>query len=481
MTAPSSRRLFARRLFARHALLPQGWQRNVLLEWDEAGRFTAVKPGSEPPAAAEQAEQAEQVEHVEHVEQVEQVEYVLPGMVNLHSHSFQRALSGLTEIASDGPDSFWTWRDLMYRFALRITPAQMEAIAAQLFVECLRHGYTSICEFHYLHRAPDGACYPDVAETSRRVISAAARAGIGITLLPVLYRYAGFGGVPLRHEQRRFAAGPDDVLAMVAALEPLRGPMVEVGVAPHSLRAASLDDIRQVLAALPAGRPVHIHIAEQQAEVLQCLDHGGRRPVRYLYDNLPVDGRWCLVHATHVDEGEVAAIAASGAVAGLCPSTEANLGDGLFPLAPFLQAGGRIGIGSDSHVSTSPVEELRWLEYGQRLAGQRRNVAAAPEQRRVGDRLWQAALEGGAAAAGRRVGKLAPGYNADLLVLDDAHPNVSAPPELLNGFIFSGNDNLVKDVLAGGRWVVRGREHAAQKAIAARFKATLAELRELPP
>ncbi len=448
-------------LFARHALLPDGWRCDVLLAWDDAGRFTAITPDAPAPA------------------NVEQAEYVLPGMVNLHSHSFQRALSGLTEIAGDGPDSFWTWRDLMYRFARRITPAQMEAIAAQLFSECLRHGYTSICEFHYVQRSPDGSWYPDAAETARRVISGAQEAGIGITMLPVLYSYAGFGNQPLKEEQRRFATDAADVLRIAGALEPLRSPAVEVGVAPHSLRAASIEQIKLVLAELPAQRPVHIHIAEQQGEVRQCLDHGGRRPVQYLFDNIGVDARWCLVHATHVEDDELAAMATSGAVAGLCPTTEANLGDGLFPLQPFIERGGRFGIGSDSHVSTSPVEELRWLEYGQRLAAQRRNVALSNGQRRVGDFLWQAALAGGAQASGRQVGALAVGYSADVLVLDDAHPNVSAPPELLNGFIFSGNDNLVKDVLAGGRWAVRSREHVAQAAIAARFRQTLAELREL--
>ncbi|TWI66219.1 formimidoylglutamate deiminase [Pseudoduganella lurida] len=450
------------KLFASHALLPAGWCRNVLLAWDDAGRFTAVTPDAVAPTGVERAE------------------YVLPGMVNLHSHSFQRALSGLTEIAGDGPDSFWTWRDLMYRTALRITPAQMEAIAAQLFVECLRHGYTSVCEFHYLHRAPDGAPYGDVAETARRVLAGAAQAGIGITMLPVLYRHAGFGAKPLRDEQRRFASTVDDVLAIVAALEPLRSPLVEVGVAPHSLRAASIDDIRALVGAVPRDRPIHLHIAEQEDEVRQCLAHAGRRPVSFLFDTMAVDARWCFVHATHLDDQEVAALAASGAVVGLCPSTEANLGDGLFPLAPFLRQGGRFGIGSDSHVSTSPVEELRWLEYGQRLAARRRNLAVSRQERRVGDYLWQSALAGGAQAAGRKVGALAAGCVADLLVLDAAHPNVAPPPATLNGFVFGGNDNLVQDVLAGGRWVVRGREHVAQQAIATRFRSTLAELRELP-
>ncbi len=450
-------------LFCRHALLPEGWRNDVLLRWDGAGRLTEVTPDALPPAGVEGAR------------------LVMPGMVNLHSHSFQRALSGMTEVAGAGPDSFWTWRDLMYRFARQITPAQIEAIAAQLFAECLRHGYTSICEFHYVHRQPDGALYPDMAETAKRVIGAARLAGIGITMLPVLYRYAGFGDAPLKPEQARFRTDAADVLAIVDALEPLRGPMVEVGVAPHSLRAASVAQIDTVLAALPAGRPVHIHIAEQQAEVRQCLDHGGRRPVQYLFDNLPVDARWCLVHATHLDEQEVGLLARSGAVAGLCPTTEANLGDGLFPLAPYLAQGGRIGVGSDSHVSHSPVEELRWLEYGQRLLHQQRNIAVSPSERRVGSHLWQAALAGGAAAAGRPVGALALGHMADALVLDDSHPNLFglAAPDVLNGFIFSGNDNLVKDVLAGGQWIVRGQEHVAQQAIAARFRQTLAELREL--
>jgi len=450
-------------LFCRRALLPEGWRNDVLLRWDARGLLTQVTPDAVAPADAEVAQ------------------LVLPGMVNLHSHSFQRALSGMTEIAGEDPDSFWTWRDLMYRFARQITPEQMEAIAAQLFSECLRHGYTSVCEFHYVHRQPDGALYADIAETARRVVAAAQLAGIGITMLPVLYSYSGFGDAPLKPEQARFRTDAEDVLNIASALEPLRGTMLEVGVAPHSLRAASVRQIGTVLAGLPAGRPVHIHIAEQLGEVRQCQEHGGRRPVRYLFDNLSVDSRWCLVHATHLDDDETAMLAASGAVAGLCPTTEANLGDGLFPLAPYLAQGGRFGVGSDSHVSQSPVEELRWLEYGQRLVRQGRNIAVTPHERRVGNHLWQAALAGGAQAAGRAVGALAVGYCADVLVLDDSHPNLYglAAPDVLNGFIFSGNDNLVRDVLAGGRWVVRGQKHVAQQAIAARFRQTLAKLREL--
>jgi formimidoylglutamate deiminase len=452
-------------LFARHALLPEGWRRDVLLEWDIHGDLTRVAAGAQAPL------------------KVARADYVLPGMVNLHSHAFQRALGGLTERAGDDgeKDSFWTWRDLMYRFAARITPEQIEAIAAQLFAECLRHGYTSLCEFHYLQRDVDGRSYARPAETAERVAAAGQAAGIGLTLLPVLYSHAGFGEQPLKPEQARFRTNVDEVLGIVEALGVLRGGQLEVGAAPHSLRAATLDQIRTLAAALPAGRPLHIHIAEQQAEVRQCLDALGRRPVQYLLDELGIDARWCLVHATHLNDDEVARLAASRAVAGLCPTTEANLGDGLFPLAPFLAAGGAFGIGSDSHVSQSPIEELRWLEYGQRLQHQRRNIAVARGQRNVGDYLWQAALTGGAQAAGRRVGALAAGKRADLLVLDGQHPNLDGvrDDEVLGRLVFCGNDNLVRDVLCGGHWVVQGGRHVAQDAIAQRYRQAVRQLREV--
>ena len=450
-------------LFARYALLPQGWQRDVLLEWDAHGDLTRVTPG-----AAVSPD-------------VRQAQYVLPGMVNLHSHAFQRALGGLTEIAGEGPDSFWTWRDLMYRFAARITPGQIEAIAAQLFAECLRHGYTSLCEFHYLQRDVDGRSYARPAETAERVAAAGQATGMGLTLLPVLYSHAGFGEKPLAPAQARFRTNVDEVLGIVEALAPLRGGQFEVGAAPHSLRAATIDQIRALADSLPAGRPLHIHIAEQQGEVEQCLAHAGRRPVEYLMDHVALDARWCLVHATHLNDAEVLGLAHSGAVAGLCPTTEANLGDGLFPLAPFIEAGGRFGVGSDSHVSQSPVEELRWLEYGQRLWRQKRNVAHTRAQRNVGDYLWQAALGGGAAAAGRRVGRLAAGQRADLLVLDQDHPNLDGvnEAEVLGRVVFCGNDNLVRDVLCGGRWVVENGRHTAQEAIAGRYRQALKELRAM--
>lgn len=454
------------RLYARNALLPEGWGKDVLVEWDTNGTIVRVDTGVAVPAGAQLIAPV--------------VEYALPGMINLHSHSFQRALGGRTEKAGETKDSFWTWRDLMYRFARNITPEHIEAIAAQLFSECLRHGYTSMCEFHYVQRAPDGAMYPRPAETAERVVAAARLAGIGITMLPVLYSYSGFGESALKPEQQRFKTDAQDVLRIVEALEPLRDARTEVGVAPHSLRAASVAQINEVLAALPGERPVHIHIAEQTQEVQQSLDWSGSRPVQWLLDQVDVNERWCLIHATHLVRDEVERMARSGAVAGLCPTTEANLGDGLFPLEAFLAEGGRFGIGSDSHISQSAVEELRWLEYGQRLQHQRRNIAVSAGERNVGDFLWQGALQGGAQASGRPVGALAPGRRADMIVLDDQHPNLYglALDEVLGSFVFCGNDNLVKDVMVGGQWVVRNQQHVAQQAIAARFKQTLAELRE---
>ncbi|MCS0809678.1 formimidoylglutamate deiminase [Massilia agilis] len=452
-------------LFARHALLPEGWRRDVLVEWDSKGDLVRVQAGASPKIGVARAD------------------YVVPGMVNLHSHAFQRAMGGLTEKLGDGPDSFWTWRELMYRFAGRISPAQLEAIAAQLYVECLRHGYTSVCEFHYLHRDPNGATYARAAEMAERIATGAQQAGIGMTLLPVLYSHAGFGEQPLRLEQQRFRSDVELVLRIAESLEHLRGGQFEVGAAPHSLRAAGAAQVRELAASLPHDRPLHIHIAEQQAEVEQCLAACGKRPVEYLMERVGVDERWCLVHATHLVDEEVEALVASGAVAGLCPTTEANLGDGLFPLASYIEAGGQFGIGSDSHVSQSPVEELRWLEYGQRLLRQRRNVAATRERPDVGQYLWQEALRGGAQAAGRRVGALEAGRRADLLVLDGAHPNLEgvADEDVLGRFIFCGNDNLVRDVLAGGHWVVQGARHIAQDAIAERYRHAIHQLREVRP
>ncbi|MFZ6780370.1 formimidoylglutamate deiminase [Undibacterium sp. Ji83W] len=450
-------------LFAHHALLPQGWTSNVRLHWNEGGDLSQIEQDAVLQAHENQAQ------------------FVVPGITNLHSHAFQRAMAGMTEMAGEGKDSFWTWRDLMYRYALHITPEQIQAIAAQLYAECLRHGYTAVCEFHYLHRNQDGSFYARPAEMAERVIAAAEQTGMGISMLPVLYSYADFGEQALRHDQRRFSTNVAEIMQLIEALEGKRSDQVEVGVAPHSLRAASINQIRELVAALPATRPIHIHIAEQQKEVDACIAYSGKRPVELLLDSGLVNERWCLVHATHLKKAEVQGMAASGAVAGICTTTEGNLGDGFFDLPDYIAANGRFGIGSDSHVSQSPVEELRWLEYGQRLRLQGRNIASVTGQRKVGDFLYQAALQGGAQASGRKLGQLATGYRADIVVLDEQHPNLAgiSSADVLNTWIFAGNDNLVRDVYVGGKKIVQAGQHKNQTEIQLSYVTCMRQLRQL--
>ncbi|MFZ6801773.1 formimidoylglutamate deiminase [Undibacterium sp. Di24W] len=450
-------------LFAQHALLPEGWVNNVRLHWDSQGNFSQIELAATPTAY--------EAQHT----------YVSPGMTNLHSHAFQRAMAGMTEIAGEGPDSFWTWRDLMYRYALAISPEQMQAIAAQLYSECLRHGYTSVCEFHYVHRAPEGVFYADIAETAKQVIAAANSTGMGISMLPVLYSYADFNQQPLRDDQRRFNTNVEQILQIIQALEPQRNAQVEVGVAPHSLRAASTAQIAELVATIPAGRPIHIHIAEQMREVNACLAATGKRPVELLFATQSVDERWCLVHATHLNQVEVAKMAASKSVAGICTSTEGNLGDGFFELPDYIRAQGRFGIGTDSHASQSVVEEIRWLEYGQRLKAQGRNIASVTGQRRVADYLWQQCLQGGAQASGRKVGQLKLAHRADFIIFDDQHPNLQNldVADVLGSVVFTGNDNLIRDVYVGGQQVVAAGRHREQAQINANYVACMRQLRQL--
>jgi formimidoylglutamate deiminase len=450
-------------LYAQHALLPSGWASQVRLHWDAEGNFTQIETGVTPNAFEKQCG------------------FVSPGMTNLHSHAFQRAMAGMTEVAGEGPDSFWTWRDLMYRYALAISPEQMQAIASQLYSECLRHGYTSVCEFHYVHRAPNGNFYTDIAETSKQVIAAATKTGMGISMLPVLYSYADFNQQALREDQRRFNTNVEQILQIVQALEGQRNAQVEVGVAPHSLRAASTDQIRDLMQGMPAQRPIHIHIAEQMREVQACLAATGKRPVELLFETQNVDKHWCLVHATHLTQQEVASMAASQSVAGICTSTEGNLGDGFFELPAYIAANGRFGIGTDSHASQSVVEEIRWLEYGQRLKQQGRNIASVKGQRRVADFLWQQCLSGGAQASGRKVGQLQSGYRADIVVFDDQHPNLQNidVADMLSTVVFSGNDQLVRDVYVGGELVVEAGRHREQTQINADYVACMKALRQL--
>jgi formimidoylglutamate deiminase len=459
-------------LFAETALLPDGWASNVLFEIDGAGTIINVMPN----AAA----------HAESCYPYRAKGPVIPGMPNLHSHAFQRAMAGLTEQAGQtgaaGDDSFWTWRQVMYGFVGRITPAQLQAIAAQLYVEMLKSGYTAVGEFHYVHHDIDGRPFADYAEMSEQIIAAARTTGIGLTHLPVLYGCGGFGGKPAGTGQRRFLNDPQAFLRLLNRLMQRHGndPQIRFGIAPHSLRAVTpelLSGAVRALDALDPTAPIHIHIAEQTLEVEECVAWSGRRPVEWLIEHQPVGARWCLVHATHMTAAETEALARSGAVAGLCPTTEANLGDGFFPAIAYLGAGGAIGIGSDSQISVSPVEELRWLEYGQRLVERKRNRLAGATGS-VGADLYRAALAGGAAALGRPVGRLAAGARADLLVLDQDHPVLcgKSGDELVDSFVFAGNGNPVRDVMVGGRWVVEGGRHHAEEAVLARFRTTMAVL-----
>ena len=456
--------------FADHAWLPHGWCDNVRI--DSAGEcFAGVEEDAERGAAQALGR------------------FVLPGMPNLHSHAFQRAMAGLAERQSNPEDSFWTWRETMYAFAGRIGPDDLRAIAAQLYVEMLKAGYTQVCEFHYLHHQPDGKPYADPAAMSLALIQAARETGIGLTLLPTLYMSGGFDGRPLSERQRRFGHTLDAYLRLLENLRKMENSTLRVGIALHSLRAVPEDALRAVLGSGLADGVIHIHIAEQIGEVQDCLALRNARPVEWLLDHAPVDARWCLVHATHMTDDETRRVAESGAVAGLCPTTEANLGDGLFPLKAYLDAGGAFGIGSDSHISVSPVEELRWLEYGQRLATRHRNIAVSTSSNSVGESVWGDALFGGAQASGATIGVIEASEQggergsddaprADLLVLDAASPLLAArsTDNLLDTFLFAGNANLVRDVMVNGAWCVRDSRHRDEAAIAARYRGTVERL-----
>lgn len=401
-------------------------------------------------------------------------ELVLPGIPNIHSHSFQRAMAGMAERGSERADSFWTWRELMYRFAGRLTPESLHDISAQLFVEMLQAGYTSTCEFHYLHHQADGRPYDDPAAMSRAIIAAARETGIRLTLLPVLYMTGGFDGRELSDRQQRFGHDVDAYLSLLDALTAQEDPMLRVGVALHSLRAVPADAMREVLAAPQVGalRPIHIHISEQTAEVEECIAARGARPVEWLLANAAVDEAWTLVHATHVQASELSGIAASKAVVALCPTTEANLGDGVFPLREFIARGGRIGIGSDSNVSVSPVEELRWLEYGQRLVSRQRNIAATRELPSSGESLVMRAVAGGRQSNGHGE------QDDDLLVLDEYSASMCgvSATDLHDRFVFGGNVNPVKDVFVQGRRIIESGRHVHGERINQRFRDSMRRL-----
>ena len=438
------------------ARLPGRWARDVRIEIGADGRIAAIEEG----AASQGAER---------------VACLLPGMTNLHSHAFQRAAAGLTEVASAGADDFWSWREWMYRFMARLTPDDVEAIAAQLFMENLRHGYTSIVEFHYLHNDPQGTPYANPAEMGERIVAAAQASGIALTLAPVLYAYGGFQRQPLNELQQRFAADVGAVLTMLDRLRHHAG--VQLGVAPHSLRAAEPAQIRALVNAAPLNAPLHIHAAEQTREVDDCVAATGKRPLRLLLDAVGLDARWCVVHATHLADDEVRGLAASGAVAGLCPSTEADLGDGVFRLAEFTAVAGRFGVGGDSHVCRSPFEELRLLEYAQRLTHRRRNLALHAPGVAIADGLWDAAARGGAQAAARNAGAIEAGRSADLIALSirGAAADEYDPAQWLSLAVFGGARAVVEKSWVSGH-LVSHVDAATARSIADRYARAIRRL-----
>ena len=444
-------------LFARRALLPTGWAHDVRIEW-AGGRITSVTPGASPHSGDERRET------------------VVPGLPNLHSHAFQRGMAGLAEIAGPAADTFWTWRDVMYRFALAMTPEQMEAIAAQAYMEMLESGFTRVGEFHYLHHDPSGAPYADIGEMAGRIAAASQNAGIGLTLLPVFYAHGDFGGRAPHEGQRRFINDMESYGRLVDRCRELVAPIASanVGVAPHSLRAVTPAELDEVVALGHEG-PIHIHAAEQTREVEDSVAALGSRPVEWLLANADVDDRWCLIHATHITDVEAEPLARSGATAGLCPITEANLGDGIFAAEPYLAAGGRYGVGTDSNVRIAAREELRQLEYSQRLGLRRRNVVAT-EGVATGRALFEAAQSGGNLALGVTDGGIAPGAAADVISLDCELWETGENDSILNGWIFA-QGVVVGDVWTGGTKVVSSGRHHRREMIASRFREAMRDLR----
>jgi formimidoylglutamate deiminase len=465
------------------AYLPQGWARDVRVTVSD-GMITAIETSApaEPHPTALQAAPAKETERVDGI--------VVPGMPNAHSHAFQRAMAGNAEYRLGARDSFWTWRRAMYALANRIGPEDLRTVAAQLFVEMLKSGYTSVAEFHYLHRAAPDARSLAVNPLWEAVSHAARAAGIGLTFLPTLYQSSDFGGQPLKPEQARFFLDTDEFLGAIerrigderrasehTSERTINHPnkhMLRTGAAFHSLRAVPLDQLRRAalaLRAIDASMPVHIHVAEQMLEVRACERATGRRPIELLLDQELLTPHWCVVHATHATAAELEGLIAAGAAVCVSISTEANLGDGFFDAARFLDMDGRLCVGSDSQSTVSPAEELRWLEYQQRLRKKRRAVLTAKCESHVGTRLWRDAALNGARALGQPVGSIAIGCRADWLVLDDQHPSMAgaSADTALDRLLFAGADKAIRDVMVGGQWVVKGGSHSLDGELRADF------------
>lgn len=448
------------RLHFASALLPSGWANDVQVVVT-TGAIAEVTPGVAPAVGDERHAIA------------------LPGLASLHSHAFQRGMAGLAELRGDSTDTFWTWRDTMYRFALSMTPDDVAAVATLLYVEMLEQGFTRVGEFHYLHHDRDGSHYADLGEMAARIAQAAEASGIALTLLPSFYAHGSFGGAAPHDGQRRFICSVDQFAALMAASREAIGhlPGANIGIAPHSLRAVTPDELAAIIP-LAAGGPVHIHAAEQVKEVEDCLAWSGRRPVQWLLEHAPVDPRWCLIHATHTTDEEISAFARTGAVAGLCPITEASLGDGVFPAREFLAAGGAFGVGTDSNVLVGVADELRQLEYGQRLRHRARNVLSGGAGRSTGRTLFDHTLAGGAQAMAQAMVGITPGSRADIVTLDAAHPSLAGRrgDAVIDGWIFAAGSGAIDCVWAGGDKVVEGGRHRLRQAAHERFNAAVQRL-----
>lgn len=450
-------------LFCRYALLPEGWAENVSIRTNAEGVTVDVEKDSK-------ASGSEQV-----------LGFVLPGMPNLHSHGFQYLMAGLTGPSTAANDHFWSWRKTMYRLAGLLGPEQYEDCLAWVYLNMLRAGYTGCAEFHYLHHAPDGRPYANRAEMSLRVLAAARRVGMPLTLLPVLYCRSGFTSPDCAPEQRRFCHDLDDYLALLEACQSgLSGDNTQaLGMAPHSLRAVPDHALKALFRSGLRPMPVHIHIAEQTGEVEQCVEHTGARPVEWLLEQMPVDASWCLVHATHLSNQERSRAVSTGATIGLCPSTEADLGDGMFAMEPWLAMGGRFGLGSDSNTRVSVAEEIRLLEYEARLVSRRRNVLAQGRCSSA-ETLYGRAASGGARALGQATGSIDPGRRADLVELDMAHPLLDGlnPEQVLDAWVFAGSDDMIRSVWVAARPVIQSGRHLDEAILERRFRAVVREVRQ---
>ena len=448
------------RYFFEHALLAENWAKDVSVVSDAKGDITSVTPNTKDVRSDHRAKIA------------------LPGLPNVHSHAFQRAMAGMAEVKGAGDDSFWTWRKVMYQFLERLTPDDLYAIASLAYCEMLESGFTAVSEFHYLHHDASGSAYNDIGAMAFAIAEAAQTSGIGPTFLPVFYANSQFGGAPPTDAQRRFVNSPDQFATLLDRIDHIATslPDAQVGIAPHSLRAVTPESLAEVLTLKPNG-PLHIHIAEQTKEVDDCIQWSGQRPVEWLLNHQNIDQRWCLIHATHMTQTERQTIAQSGAVVGLCPITEGNLGDGIFPGVDYVQGGGRFAIGSDSNVLINAAEELRTLEYTQRFRDRGRNLLGT-DNTSTGRALFDHALSGGTQSLGRKIGKIDVGFRADIITLNTDHPALVAliNDGWLDGWIFAANSPTISDVWVGGRHVVSEGKHHKRDQIRAHYSQTMKRL-----